>query len=83
MARDEDLSLAVLQGAGLSQVGLYPLSVLGRWPPLHTLDEAALRHSRAGQTLFWIVWIVMNLLVKRFESQIFLILRSINCYIGR
>ncbi len=45
MARDEDLSLAVLQGAGLSQVGLYPLSVLGRWPPLHTLDEAALRHS--------------------------------------
>ncbi len=48
MARAEDLSLAVLQGAGLSQVGLYPPSVKGRWPPLHTLDEAALRHSRVG-----------------------------------
>ncbi len=32
MARDEDLSLAVLQGAGPSQVGFYPPSVLGRWP---------------------------------------------------
>ncbi len=48
MARDEDLSLAVLQGAELSQVGLYPPSVLGRWPLLHTLDAAALRHSRVG-----------------------------------
>ncbi len=48
MARDEDLSLAVLQGAGLSQVGLHPPSVVGRWPPWHTLDETALRHSRAG-----------------------------------
>ncbi len=27
MARDENLSLAVLQGTGLSQVGLYPPSV--------------------------------------------------------
>ncbi len=48
MARDEDLSPAVLQGVGPSQVGLYPPSVLGRWPPLHTLDEAALRHSKVG-----------------------------------
>ncbi len=40
MAHDEDLSLAVLQGAGLSQVDLYPPSVLGRWPLLHTLDAA-------------------------------------------
>ncbi len=39
MARDEDLSLAVLQGAGLSRVGLYQPSVLGRWPPLHTLGS--------------------------------------------
>ncbi len=46
MARDEDLLLAVLQGAGLSRVGLYPPSVEGRWPPLYTLDEAALRRSR-------------------------------------
>ncbi len=36
MASGEDLSLAVLQGAGLSQVGLYPPSVWGRWAPLHT-----------------------------------------------
>ncbi len=42
MARDEDLSLAMLQGTGPSQVGFYPLSVLGRWPPFNTLDEAAL-----------------------------------------
>ncbi len=49
MARDENFSLAVLQGVGPSQVGLYPPSVLGRWPPLHTLDEAALRHSRRGR----------------------------------
>ncbi len=33
-ARDENLSLAVLQGVGPLQVGLYPPSVLGRWPPL-------------------------------------------------
>ncbi len=45
MARDEDLSLAVLHGVGPFQVDLYPPSVLGRWPPLHALDEAALRHS--------------------------------------
>ncbi len=48
MARDEDLSLAALQVARPSQVGLYPPSVLGRWPPLHTLDEAAQRRSRVG-----------------------------------
>ncbi len=39
MARDEDLSLVVLQGVGPSPVSLYPPSVLGRWSPLHTLDE--------------------------------------------
>ncbi len=55
MARDEDLSLAVLQRVGPSQVGLCPSSMLGRGPPLHTLDEAALRHSRAEQRLSWIV----------------------------
>ncbi len=55
MARDEELSLAVLQGVGPSPVGLYQPSVLGRWLPLHTLYVAALRHSRAGFTLFWIV----------------------------
>ncbi len=55
MALDEDLSLAVLQGDGPSQVGLYPPSVLGRWRPLHTLGEAALRHSRVGYTLSRIV----------------------------
>ncbi len=37
LARDEDLSLAVLQGVGHSPVGLYQPSVLGRWLPLHTL----------------------------------------------
>ncbi len=51
MARDEDLALAVLQGVGTSQVGSYPPSVLGLWPPLQTLDEAALRHSRAGSLI--------------------------------
>ncbi len=48
MARKIDLLLIMLQGIGPSQVGLYPPSVLERWPPLHTLDEAALRHSRVG-----------------------------------
>ncbi len=48
LARDEDLSLAVLQGAGLSQVGLYLPSVLGRWPPLQTLGEASLRRKSMG-----------------------------------
>ncbi len=48
LACDEYLSLAVLLGAGPSQVGLYPPTVLGRWPLLHTLDAAALRHSRVG-----------------------------------
>ncbi len=48
MARDEDLSLAVLQGVGPSQVGLYAPSVLGRWPPLHTLDEAVVRSVTKG-----------------------------------
>ncbi len=35
MARDGDLSLAVLQGVGPSPVGLYQPSVLGRLLPLH------------------------------------------------
>ncbi len=48
MARDEDLSLTMLQGAGPSHVGLYPPSVFWRWPPLHTLDGAALGHTRVG-----------------------------------
>ncbi len=55
MARDKDLSLAVLQDVGPSQVGLYQLSVLGRWFPLHTLGVVAQWHSTAGLTLFWIV----------------------------
>ncbi len=36
LARDEDLSLAVLQGVGPSPVGLYQPSVLRRWLPMHT-----------------------------------------------
>ncbi len=36
MARDEDLSLAVLQCVEPSEVGLYPPSELGIWPPLQT-----------------------------------------------
>ncbi len=48
MARDEDLSLAVLQGVGPSPVALYQPSVLERLLPLHTQGVAALRHSRAG-----------------------------------
>ncbi len=34
MARDEELSLAMLQGAGSSFVGLYQPSVLVLWLPL-------------------------------------------------
>ncbi len=37
MARDGDLSLAVLQGVGPSPVQLYQPAVLGRWLPLHIL----------------------------------------------
>ncbi len=47
MALDEDLSQGVLQTVGPFQVGLYPTSVLGRLPPLLTLDEVAVRHNRA------------------------------------
>ncbi len=36
MARDGELSLAVLQGVGPTPVGLYQPPVLGRWLPLHT-----------------------------------------------
>ncbi len=55
MARDEDLSLAVLQGVGPSPDGLYQPSVLGRSLPLQTPDVQALSHNRAGRTLFLIV----------------------------
>ncbi len=47
-ARDEDLSLAMLQGVRPSPVGLYQPSVLGRWFPWHTPDVAALWHRLAG-----------------------------------
>ncbi len=42
MARDEDLSLAVLQGVGPFPVGLYQPSVLWRWLSLYTRGVAAL-----------------------------------------
>ncbi len=37
LARDENLSLAMLQGVGTSAVGLYQPPVFGRWLPLYTL----------------------------------------------
>ncbi len=42
MARDEDLSLAVLQGVRPFPVGLYQPSVLWRWLTLYALGVAAL-----------------------------------------
>ncbi len=51
MTLNGGLSLAVLQGVGPSPVGLYQLSVSGRWLPLHTPDVAALWHSTAGKRL--------------------------------
>ncbi len=43
MARDEGLSLTVLQGVGSSPVGLYQPSVLGRW--------LRVAYSRCGRTM--------------------------------
>ncbi len=42
MARDEDLSLVVLQGVGPFPIGLYQPSVLWRWFSLYILGVAAL-----------------------------------------
>ncbi len=45
MARDEDLSLAMLQGVRLTPVGEYQLSVSGSWLSFHTPGAATLWHS--------------------------------------
>ncbi len=51
MARDGDLSLAVLQGSGSSPVGYYELSVLERWLPLRALGVITLWYSTVGLRL--------------------------------